>query len=682
MATNNSVTLRLGSTGSEMVVADLRKIGQAATQELGRSAALTRQQFLAVQYTVNDVAASLATGASPLTILMQQGGQLTQSFGGLRQTAAALGPALARALFSPIGAASALAASLVGVQVAGDRAFQSLVKLGEASKRTGLSAETLQGAKIVGARAGLNEEETIGAFTNASKQFEQFARNEGAVKSALEKIDSGFLKVVDRARTAGEFIDIIEQKIRALPRAEGLDLAQSLFGDEAGLKLFDAIERGQASMRALSDVAAQAGVEFNGAAERALDMQRRIDEAAEIASVKLLDAFRDLGDPVDSIKLGWYEIVGQMAQAVSQSETLQAILRGLAHPVDTIMEAPGRIAATLSGETFHPAMRGRLIPLDQAGIVQPRETAGASRQRFAARAESARASGRRRRGGAAGDRFGDITGDLQNRISLAASEGAEHDQITLKIKIENEQRRLGKDATQAQKDEVASLVTKLDEAERAQKALTQAGESYRDTLKEVGDLSKDALKSLISDLRQGESAGQAFERVLERILDRALSSGIDDLIEGFSGKGGKGKKGGGFLSEAFSSFFDKSGGGGGFFDSIKGFFGFAEGGVMTAQGPVPLRRYAAGGIASSPQMALFGEAGMPEAYVPLPDGRSIPVALNQNGAEPRVTVHNYSGAQVQTSVTHNEVALIIGQAIDANNRNLPAIMRDRQRRSL
>jgi lambda family phage tail tape measure protein len=58
---------------------------------------------------------------------------------------------------------------------------------------------------------------------------------------------------------------------------------------------------------------------------------------------------------------------------------------------------------------------------------------------------------------------------------------------------------------------------------------------------------------------------------------------------------------------------------------------FAMGGIMTGDGPVPLRKYAAGGIATSPQLALFGEGSRPEAYVPLPDGRRIPVAMQGGG---------------------------------------------------
>jgi lambda family phage tail tape measure protein len=66
-------------------------------------------------------------------------------------------------------------------------------------------------------------------------------------------------------------------------------------------------------------------------------------------------------------------------------------------------------------------------------------------------------------------------------------------------------------------------------------------------------------------------------------------------------------------------------------------FGFAEGGIMTARGPLPLRSYDGGGIADSPQLAMFGEGSMNEAYVPLPNGRSIPVNMNGGGGGPSHT---------------------------------------------
>ena len=72
---------------------------------------------------------------------------------------------------------------------------------------------------------------------------------------------------------------------------------------------------------------------------------------------------------------------------------------------------------------------------------------------------------------------------------------------------------------------------------------------------------------------------------------------------------------------------------------------FAKGGIMTSNGM--MKRYARGGIATKPQVAIFGEGAQNEAFVPLPDGRSIPVSLgNTSRSEPpdiTVNVINESG---------------------------------------
>lgn len=63
------------------------------------------------------------------------------------------------------------------------------------------------------------------------------------------------------------------------------------------------------------------------------------------------------------------------------------------------------------------------------------------------------------------------------------------------------------------------------------------------------------------------------------------------------------------------------------------FPGLRTGGVTGGfLGHGPAQKYATGGIARSPQLALFGEGGTAEAFVPLPDGRRIPAYVR--GGEP------------------------------------------------
>jgi hypothetical protein len=78
--------------------------------------------------------------------------------------------------------------------------------------------------------------------------------------------------------------------------------------------------------------------------------------------------------------------------------------------------------------------------------------------------------------------------------------------------------------------------------------------------------------------------------------------------------------------------------------SLRKLFGFADGGVMTGRGPLPLRAYASGGVAASPQLAMYGEGSTPEAFVPLPDGRSIPVTMKGGAQAVNIVIHNTIGS--------------------------------------
>jgi len=97
---------------------------------------------------------------------------------------------------------------------------------------------------------------------------------------------------------------------------------------------------------------------------------------------------------------------------------------------------------------------------------------------------------------------------------------------------------------------------------------------------------------------------------------------------------------------------------------------FEKGGVMSSSGPMPLQKYANGGIARTPQLAMFGEGSRPEAYVPLPDGRSIPVTMSNSGGNTNnisinVAVDGNGGSTTTTNSkdTTEEYSRRLGTAI-------------------
>jgi hypothetical protein len=158
---------------------------------------------------------------------------------------------------------------------------------------------------------------------------------------------------------------------------------------------------------------------------------------------------------------------------------------------------------------------------------------------------------------------------------------------------------------------------------------------------------------LTEAMQRGLEAGKGFipafaeslANTVQARLAAAISEGlIDSLLRELAG--GAGSSGGlDAIGDAFISI-----------------FGLAQGGVMTSAGPLPLAKYARGGVANRPQVALFGEGSMNEAFVPLPDGRSIPVDMRGGGVT--VNVINNAGAQVSTRERNDNGALTVDVIVD------------------
>lgn len=76
------------------------------------------------------------------------------------------------------------------------------------------------------------------------------------------------------------------------------------------------------------------------------------------------------------------------------------------------------------------------------------------------------------------------------------------------------------------------------------------------------------------------------------------------------------------IVRSLSSVFGGGGGGG---------VALEKGGVVEGSMGTPMRAFAAGGVTNGPTLALFGEGRNREAFVPLPDNRTIPVTLTGGG---------------------------------------------------
>jgi tape measure domain-containing protein len=158
------------------------------------------------------------------------------------------------------------------------------------------------------------------------------------------------------------------------------------------------------------------------------------------------------------------------------------------------------------------------------------------------------------------------------------------------------------------------------------------------------DALRDVAKSVASD-------------ILKTFMQLAVANPIKNALFGtnYNSLGGGGGIGG-ILGGGFGQGFFGGGGYAGVTGSVNvGSYamptiGFANGGIMTPNGRKPLRSYAGGGIANSAQFAEFGEGRKPEAFVPLPDGRSIPVTMQ--GAQGQMPIHIHEAPGVKADVSY------------------------------
>ena len=182
----------------------------------------------------------------------------------------------------------------------------------------------------------------------------------------------------------------------------------------------------------------------------------------------------------------------------------------------------------------------------------------------------------------------------------------------------------------------ARTKTALDEAERQRSAghgMDRFWKSYQeaaaDNARTVENIMSQSFGSMEAGLARFTQTGKAnFRDFTKSVISDAARMLQNALIKKLLSYGlgmlmGGGKDAGGPESGSF-------------------WYEHAKGGVMMPGGDATLRRYADGGVARSPQVSIFGEGTTPEAYVPLADGRTIPV-----------TVNGASGSNMQSNVTVN-----------------------------
>jgi len=188
----------------------------------------------------------------------------------------------------------------------------------------------------------------------------------------------------------------------------------------------------------------------------------------------------------------------------------------------------------------------------------------------------------------------------------------------------NAAKSAGKEITPELAAQIDTLAAGYANASSAAEKLAATQDKVREQAEFFGDAFYDAFSELIPKI---ETGNKALDKFLNTLIEAVAQAAI-------LGKGPFGSPGGG--------------GSGGLLGGLLGaIFPFAKGGIAAHGRPQPLKQFARGGVSRS--AAIFGEAG-PEAAVPLPDGRSIPVKF-RTPAIPKRSSAGQQAVDVQVGVT-------------------------------
>ncbi len=246
---------------------------EAAARGAGQAVAITGNQMRQLAPQINDIATQLALGQSPFMILAAQGGQITQVFGGVRNTLAALASFL-----GPAGIAGILGFTVGGSIILGlERDSRALNDLSQRLRATrsdaaGLAREVDQAAQNVSQSSGVGRSDAreAGRIIAGQRNFSgDRAEIEGLIRLSA---DLARVMGVDVTQAADQFV---AKAIRDPAAAAREAAAGGLLGFNDALRrqvelLAASGQRGQAARLVLDQYRRSAG----GAADELTTLER------------------------------------------------------------------------------------------------------------------------------------------------------------------------------------------------------------------------------------------------------------------------------------------------------------------------------------------------------------------------------------------------------------------------
>lgn len=475
------------------------------------------------------------------------------------------------------------------------RGFNNIAKglegVGQAADRLGVTTESLFGLRHQAELAGVQ-------FDELSQALLDLQKNVGAASDGASEQQRLLLKLgLTTSDFAGRQLDAVDVLSRV---ADGLGLVTNqtdrarivtaLFGD-AGSKLVPLLNQGSAAIRRQAEEVRALGGVFSGA-------QLQQVEAFRGSVVKLEQSFQVLAETlVVELSPILTELFRELARLLQEHGA--EIRRALTGLLEILLDSFGLFLEIIQEMRLASAnIRVTIASVEKfsLSLLGMAEGASAAQEGVdAAIASVAEIEQQALRSAATFDRFRrsiEQFRDAGAATQAPALPAVDAGQMAIDAPIDPEF--------------FETLSAGIEQASQKWRDFTQAAfQSGQQLVDGPLNAFQDALGSIIDGTKSGSEAFKDFGRQTLKILAQVIARLLIVRL----------------LSAVFP-------GAGPAAAAAPAVAGLERGGVLRGRmgEPVPLRAFASGGIATGPTLALFGEGRQAEAFVPLPDGRSIPVS--------------------------------------------------------